>query len=71
MALKALASRRQITLHDLIERIDGDRQTNLSRALRLYVLEDVQQCLSAIDRAEPAEENRQGAKIPRQRNFFG
>jgi predicted DNA-binding ribbon-helix-helix protein len=42
-ALKRLAARDGISINKLIERIDRDRQGNLSSAVRVYVLE----CLEA------------------------
>ena len=36
--LKAIAMQRNIKLNDLISEIDDNRQTNLSSALRLYIL---------------------------------
>jgi predicted DNA-binding ribbon-helix-helix protein len=38
-ALKRLAARDGISINKLIERIDRDRQGNLSSAVRVYVLE--------------------------------
>ena len=37
-ALKRLATRDRISINKLIERIDRDRQGNLSSAVRVYVL---------------------------------
>ncbi|MDR3437685.1 ribbon-helix-helix domain-containing protein [Telmatospirillum sp.] len=41
-ALKAIADRRGTSLNALVAAIDGERQGNLSSALRLYVLKDLQ-----------------------------
>ncbi len=38
-ALKRLAARERISINKLIERIDRNRQGNLSSAVRVYVLE--------------------------------
>ena len=38
-ALKRLAAQDRISINKLIERIDRDRQGNLSSAVRVYVLE--------------------------------
>ncbi len=38
-ALKRLATRDRVSVNKLIERIDRDRQGNLSSAVRVYVLE--------------------------------
>ena len=40
-ALKDLAAREGISLNDLIARIDGTREGNLSSAIRVYVLNAV------------------------------
>jgi predicted DNA-binding ribbon-helix-helix protein len=42
-ALKVIALRRRISLNELITEIDSARDGNLSSAIRLYVLRDLQQ----------------------------
>jgi predicted DNA-binding ribbon-helix-helix protein len=42
-ALKAIAEGDQVTLSHLIETLDSERQTNLSSALRLFVLRRLQE----------------------------
>ena len=42
-ALKAIAAAEGVSMTALIERIDGERRGNLSSALRVYVLEHLQQ----------------------------
>lgn len=46
--LKAIAGRRNTTLTELIAEIDAQRTENLSSALRLFVLSDLQGRLPAI-----------------------
>jgi predicted DNA-binding ribbon-helix-helix protein len=41
-ALKAIAARRGMTLTELLTAIDRERPGNLSSAVRLYVLKDLQ-----------------------------
>ena len=41
-ALKAIAARRGASLNALVAEIDGERQGNLSSALRVFVLRDLQ-----------------------------
>ncbi|HXP98310.1 MAG TPA: ribbon-helix-helix domain-containing protein [Telmatospirillum sp.] len=48
-ALKIIAERRGLSLNGLVAVIDGERTGNLSSALRLHVLKDLQAALS--DRA--------------------
>ena len=49
--LKVLALRRGLSLNGLVASIDGERDGNLSSALRLYVLKDLQAALRSV--AEP------------------
>lgn len=46
-ALKDIAQRRALSINELVTEIDGQRQGNLSSALRVYVLKFIQQQLSA------------------------
>jgi len=45
-ALKIIAERRGLSLNGLVAVIDGERSGNLSSALRLHVLKDLQAALS-------------------------
>lgn len=41
-ALTAVARRRGVTINQLVAEIDGNRQGNLSSAIRIFVLRDAQ-----------------------------
>ncbi len=56
-SLKRLAARDRISINKLVERIDRDRQGNLSSAVRVYVLER----LEAEAGAEPEPNSRTGS----------
>ncbi len=45
--LVGIAERRNVTLAELVVEIDSDRDGNLSSALRLYVLRDLQKRLAS------------------------
>ena len=45
--LAGIAERRAITLAELVVEIDSEREGNLSSALRLYILRDLQSRLSS------------------------
>ena len=47
--LLAIAERREMTLAELVVEIDSERDGNLSSALRLYVLRDLQARLAVAD----------------------
>ena len=52
--LKQIAARERLSVSALISRIDGDRQGNLSSAVRLFVLQDLQLRINAGLRFGPA-----------------
>jgi len=41
-ALRVIATRKKASVNDLIVAIDGNRTGNLSSAIRVYVLEEIQ-----------------------------
>jgi predicted DNA-binding ribbon-helix-helix protein len=52
-ALKIIAERRGLSLNGLVAAIDGERSGNLSSALRLLVLKDLQDTLDAVNARDP------------------
>ena len=52
-ALKDIAARRETSLNALVAEIDSERQGNLSSALRVFVLRELQARLSAGPSAVP------------------
>ena len=55
-SLKRLAARDRISINKLVERIDRDRQGNLSSAVRVYVLERLEAEAGAEPGPEPEPE---------------
>lgn len=47
--LVGIARRRDITLAELVVEIDSEREGNLSSALRLYILRDLQARVAGVD----------------------
>jgi predicted DNA-binding ribbon-helix-helix protein len=69
-ALREIARRRQMTLSGLIENINVDRKqgTNLSSAIRLFVLEVYQDQIAPPKKSKsPIEDGRRMANIDRRR----
>lgn len=55
--LVGIAQRRGITLAELVVEIDSEREGNLSSALRLYILRDLQARLAGADDEEFTEDD--------------
>ena len=49
--LKRVAAERQVSLQSLIEKVDEDQPTNLSSALRLLILADMEQQVEKLKHA--------------------
>ena len=62
--LLGLAERRNKTLAELVVEIDSARDGNLSSALRLYVLRDLQARLAQVTDAGDLSDNSESRNVP-------